>query len=104
MKERSAEVAPEANVPGTESALPLCISISIRCLKKKADFGSPESAARRRPNAETRSVAPNPQTPIVSITTGMEMCECERSEYLMILQLSAEDAAAPAVALVFNYK
>jgi len=25
----------------------------------------------------------------------MKVCECERSEYLMLLRLSSEDAAAP---------
>jgi len=29
MKERSAEEAPDANVPRTDSALPLCIAISL---------------------------------------------------------------------------
>jgi len=62
------------SLPRTDRALALCIAISIRCLKKKVDLGSPESAANRRPNAETRYVAPNPQTPIVSIATGMKMC------------------------------
>jgi len=51
MKERSAEEAPNANVPRTDSALPLCIAISICCFKKKADLGSPESVANRRPAA-----------------------------------------------------
>jgi len=43
MKERSAEEAPDANVPRTDSALPLFVAISIRCFKNKADLGSLES-------------------------------------------------------------
>jgi len=70
------------------------------CLKKNIERGSPESTARRRPSANTRFVAPDPQTPKVSIATRMKMCEWLRSAYLQILRLSADDAAAPAVKIV----
>jgi len=43
MKESSAEEASDANVPRTDSALPFCIVISIRCFKKKAALESPKS-------------------------------------------------------------
>jgi len=38
MKERSAEEAPDANVPGTNSALPLCIPIYSLLQKKSSSW------------------------------------------------------------------